>query len=54
MAADIRAGAGLVLAALAAEGTSEILRVYHIDRGYDGLEGKLDRLGADIKREKAE
>lgn len=54
MAADIRAGAGLVLAALAAEGTSEILRVYHIDRGYDGLENKLARLGADIKREKAD
>jgi UDP-N-acetylglucosamine 1-carboxyvinyltransferase len=54
MAADIRAGAGLVLAALAAEGASEILRVYHIDRGYDRLEDKLARLGADIKREKAE
>ena len=54
MAADIRAGAGLVLAALAAEGVSEILRVYHIDRGYDGLEAKLAKLGADIKREKAD
>lgn len=54
MAADIRAGAGLVEAALAAEGTSEILRVYHIDRGYDHLEDKFAQLGADIKREKAE
>lgn len=52
MASDIRAGAGLVLAALAAEGESEILRVYHIDRGYEHLEQKLARLGADIKREK--
>jgi UDP-N-acetylglucosamine 1-carboxyvinyltransferase len=54
MAADIRAGAGLVEAALAAEGTSEILRVYHIDRGYDHLEEKLAHLGADIKRVKDE
>lgn len=50
MASDIRAGAGLVLAALAAEGISEILRVYHIDRGYHRLEQKLERLGADIQR----
>lgn len=50
MASDIRAGAGIVLAALAAEGQSEILRVYHIDRGYNRLEEKLSALGADIKR----
>ncbi|SYZ72559.1 UDP-N-acetylglucosamine 1-carboxyvinyltransferase [Candidatus Zixiibacteriota bacterium] len=50
MASDIRAGAGLVLACLGAEGTSEVLRVYHIDRGYDKLEEKLQSLGADIKR----
>jgi len=50
MASDIRAGAGLVVAALAAEGQSEILRVYHIDRGYQNLERKLSLLGADIKR----
>jgi UDP-N-acetylglucosamine 1-carboxyvinyltransferase len=50
MASDIRAGAGLVLAALAAQGSSEILRVYHIDRGYHHLEQKLARLGADIQR----
>jgi UDP-N-acetylglucosamine 1-carboxyvinyltransferase len=51
MASDIRAGAGLVLACLAAEGVSEVLRVYHIDRGYANLEEKLSSLGADIKRE---
>ena len=50
MASDIRAGAGLVLACLAAEGTGEVLRVYHIDRGYARLEEKLSSLGADIKR----
>lgn len=52
MAPDIRAGAGLVLACLAAEGPSEILRVYHVDRGYYRLEEKLASLGADIRREK--
>jgi len=50
MASDIRAGAGIVLAALAAKGPSEILRVYHIDRGYNSLEDKLSLLGADIER----
>ncbi len=53
MASDIRAGAGLVLAGLSAEGTTEVLRVYHIDRGYEKMEEKLTRLGADIKRVKA-
>jgi len=48
MASDIRAGAGLVVAALAASGKSEILRVYHVDRGYENIETKLSRLGADI------
>ncbi len=52
MASDIRAGAGIALAALAAEGKSEVLRVYHIDRGYYRLEEKLASLGADIKRVK--
>ena len=42
--------AALLLAALAARGESEILRVYHIDRGYNRLEEKLSALGADIKR----
>lgn len=51
MASDIRAGAGLVVAALAAQGESEVLRVYHIDRGYERLELKLQSLGADIVRD---
>jgi UDP-N-acetylglucosamine 1-carboxyvinyltransferase len=50
MASDIRAGAGLTIAGLAAEGTTEVLRVYHIDRGYDHLEKRLAQLGANIKR----
>lgn len=54
MASDLRAGAALVIAALAAEGTSEILRVYHIDRGYESIENKLTALGANIKRVKTE
>lgn len=54
MAADIRAGAGVVLAALGAEGISEVRRVYHIDRGYDHLERKLAHLGAEIERRKDE
>ncbi|MGL4387970.1 MAG: UDP-N-acetylglucosamine 1-carboxyvinyltransferase [Brevinema sp.] len=48
--ADLRGGATLVLAALAAEGTSEILDIYHIDRGYEQFETKLSKLGAKIKR----
>ncbi len=47
---DIRAGAGVVLAALAAEGTTEITNIYYIDRGYDKLEEKLNSLGAKIER----
>jgi UDP-N-acetylglucosamine 1-carboxyvinyltransferase len=50
MATDLRASAALVLAGLAAKGTTEIDRIYHIDRGYDGIEKKLAKLGADIKR----
>ncbi len=50
MCSDIRAGASLVLAALKAEGRTEILRVYHIDRGYEGMEEKLESLGAKIER----
>lgn len=50
MASDLRAGAGLVVAALAAHGPSEVLRIYHIDRGYDKMEEKLKALGADIQR----
>lgn len=51
VAPDIRAGASLVLAALAAEGTTEILHPHHIDRGYEKFEEKLSFLGADIKRQ---
>jgi UDP-N-acetylglucosamine 1-carboxyvinyltransferase len=50
MASDIRAGAGLALACLVAKGESELLRVYHIDRGYHRLEEKLFSIGAEIKR----
>ena len=52
MATDLRASASLVIAALAAEGTTEISRVYHLDRGYENLEVKLTGLGAVIRREK--
>lgn len=47
---DLRAGAGMVIAALCANGTTEILNVYHIDRGYENIIEKLTSLGADIKR----
>jgi len=50
MATDLRASASLVLAGLAAEGVTEISRVYHLDRGYEGLEKKLLPLGARIER----
>jgi len=52
MATDLRASACLVLAGLIAEGTTEVLRVYHLDRGYDHLEKKLRGIGADIRRVK--
>jgi len=52
MATDLRASSALVLAALAAEGTTNVRRIYHLDRGYDDLEGKLSALGADIVRKK--
>ena len=54
MATDLRASSALVLAALVAEGTTNIHRIYHLDRGYDDLEGKLSALGAEIQRKKAE
>ncbi len=50
MSTDLRASASLVLAGLAAEGTTEVLRVYHLDRGYQRIEEKLKSLGADIER----
>ena len=52
MASDLRGGAALVLAGLVAEGTTELSRMYHLDRGYVKLEEKLNSLGADIKRVK--
>ena len=51
MATDLRASASLILVGLAAKGTTEIERIYHIDRGYDCIEEKLRQLGADISRE---
>jgi UDP-N-acetylglucosamine 1-carboxyvinyltransferase len=53
MASDLRASAALVLAGLKAEGRTEISRVYHIDRGYEHLDEKLNEVGADIQRVKA-
>ena len=50
MATDLRASASLVLAGLVAEGTTQIERIYHIDRGYECIEEKLQQLGARIKR----
>jgi len=47
---DLRAGAALVLAALIGEGSSEIRKIHHVERGYEGIEEKLYGLGADIKR----
>ncbi|HSH38603.1 MAG TPA: UDP-N-acetylglucosamine 1-carboxyvinyltransferase, partial [Chthoniobacterales bacterium] len=54
MASDLRASAALVLAGLKAEGTTEITRVYHIDRGYEHIDDKLGALGAQIERVKAD
>jgi UDP-N-acetylglucosamine 1-carboxyvinyltransferase len=50
MSTDLRASASLILAGLVAQGTTEVLRVYHIDRGYESIEKKLRQLGADIER----
>lgn len=50
MATDLRASASLVLAGLIAAGTTEVLRVYHLDRGYEAIEAKLRGVGAKIKR----
>ena len=51
MATDLRASASLILAGLVAEGTTEINRVYHLDRGYEAIEEKFRGLGAAIRRE---
>jgi UDP-N-acetylglucosamine 1-carboxyvinyltransferase len=50
MATDLRASASLVLAGLVAEGTTDVQRIYHIDRGYECIEEKLRQLGASIRR----
>ena len=50
MATDLRASASLILAGLAADGTTELSRVYHLDRGYETIEKKFSALGADIRR----
>ncbi len=52
MATDLRASASLVLAGLVAHGETQVSRIYHLDRGYENLEGKLTALGADIHRVK--
>jgi len=52
MATDLRASACLVLAALVAEGRTELSRIYHLDRGYQKMEEKFSALGANIKRER--
>lgn len=50
MATDLRASSALVIAGLIADGTTDVHRIYHLDRGYDSLEIKLQNVGADIKR----
>ena len=52
MATDLRASASLVIGALAAEGETEISRIYHLDRGYEAMEKKLSAVGARIRRER--
>lgn len=54
MASDLRASAALVLAGMAAEGTTIVNRVYHIDRGYEQIEKRLNQVGAKITREKVD
>lgn len=54
MSSDLRASASLILSALVAEGSTEVLRVYHLDRGYENIEKKLESLGASIKRVRTE
>jgi UDP-N-acetylglucosamine 1-carboxyvinyltransferase len=54
MASDLRASAALVIAGLAAKGTTQVHRVYHLDRGYERMEAKLNALGAKIERTKGE
>jgi UDP-N-acetylglucosamine 1-carboxyvinyltransferase len=50
MASDLRASAALVIAGLAAKGTTQVNRIYHLDRGYENIDGKMRQLGARIQR----
>ena len=50
MASDLRASAALVIAGLAAKGTTTVNRIYHLDRGYENIDGKLRKLGARVER----
>src|SRR3989338_1923559 len=52
MVSDLRAGAAMIIAGLAAEGQTVVQRIYHLDRGYENLEKKLSKLGAKIRRVK--
>lgn len=52
MSTDLRASVSLVLAAMIAKGTTDVLRIYHLDRGYENLEGKLKAAGVQIERVK--
>ncbi len=54
MATDLRASASLILAGLVAEGETEVLRIYHLDRGYEAIEDKLSKVGASIQRVKGQ
>jgi UDP-N-acetylglucosamine 1-carboxyvinyltransferase len=51
-ALDIRAGAAMVIAALSADGVTEVVDMHHVDRGYEGFEAKLEALGAEVRRER--
>jgi UDP-N-acetylglucosamine 1-carboxyvinyltransferase len=50
MASDLRASSALVIAGLAARGATQVNRIYHLDRGYEGMDAKLRKLGARIQR----
>ena len=52
MATDLRASAALILAGLVAEGTTQVARIYHLDRGYEKIEEKLRMIGAVVERVK--
>ena len=54
MSTDLRASVSLVMAGIVAEGTTEVLRVYHLDRGYERLEEKLQNVGIPVHREQYE